>query len=524
MRKSLFFFLLMSSLFLHVACDDESIEVGSEVFGEDSFGFDKYQVSSFDAKNINTGVVGTRNLIKNILGTYNSTVFGSTAASIVTQIGTTEGALSSIGNNPVLDSVYVYVPYTSSVVSTDNAGVSTYKLSEVYGEGTFTLNVYENGYYLRTQDPLNNFDSQQYYSDQKSNFDTNKKGLNGIGRLNNSSDVSQNVQFKASAEPVVLYKYKADGTPQLDAQGNKIVKERLKPGIWLDLDKSYFQSKFFTSKAYQNIQNNSQLREFFRGLYFEAVSNNQNHVMQLDLTNASMVFVYKQDGTTQGQRVRKTIEFDMGFSTIDEKGRTNVTVNLIESQKSDAYTTALSGNSSNLWIKGNEGSLAELTLMSDDELAQLKQNNWLINQAVLTIYADSDAMSGEGNYPERLYLYDLTNNQPIIDYTIDLTSSPVKSTYNGILDTSESGAYKYRFAITNHLNNLIQKDSTNVKLGLVAVSDLQSVLFTDLKNKSMKPIKIPVITASHPFGVVLKSPKSTEDKKMKLDIYYTQKK
>src|SRR5690554_7141681 len=82
----------------------------------------------------------------------------------------TQTALSSIGNNPVLDSVYVYIPFTSSVVSTDSDGNRSYNVSNIYGNGTMTLNVYENGYYLRPADPNNDFETQFYYADEKPVF------------------------------------------------------------------------------------------------------------------------------------------------------------------------------------------------------------------------------------------------------------------------------------------------------------------------------------------------------------------
>src|SRR5690554_5529438 len=191
----------------------------------------------------------------------------------------TQTALSSIGNNPVLDSVYVYIPFTSSVGSTDSEGNRSYNVSNIFGNGKMTLNVYENGYYLRPADPNNNFETQFYYADEKPVFDQYKKGMNGNERINNWENTAQNTAFEFNKGEIKLYAYNADGTPQTDDNDKPVVKERLSPGIWLDLDKDYFQQKFFANNKYQSISNNGDLKEFFRGLYFEARS--EEHTSEL---------------------------------------------------------------------------------------------------------------------------------------------------------------------------------------------------------------------------------------------------
>lgn len=530
MRKTSIALILGIFSFFTISCEEDPIEVGSEIFGEDQFGFERYAVSSIQSDIISTGAIGTRNLQTNPLGIYDHQVFGKTVAHFVTQIGmagtdtNSNALLSDIGSNPVLDSVYVYIPYNSTVSSTDSDNNSTYTLNNVYGDGSFSLNVYENGYYLRNQDPSNDLEQQQYYNDQKSIFDNNKKGINGANRLNDSENQIQNVAFRATADPIILYQYNADGTERLDDDGNKVEKERKAPGVWLDLNTAYFQERFFENATYTQISNNNQLRTYFRGLYFNVESNSPlNHLIQLDLTGGQLVFVYKEDGADD-ERVRKEFRFNIGFSTTTGNVRSNTTVSLIENTFSSNYQNALSIPQNNtLWVKGNEGSIATIDLLSEAELDEIRAKNWMINQAVLTMYVDRDAFSTEESIlPTRLYLYDLKNNLPIIDFNTDQTTSPLKQIYNGFLDSSESGALKYRFRITDHINNLIQKDSTNTQLGLVAVSNVNNVLFTTLKNSNTTTSRLPVISAEMPFGAVLYGANHQDlAKRMKLEIYYT---
>ena len=173
-RKSLIGVLIASIAIFSQSCDSDFNEIGSDIFGDDGFGFESYQVQNINASMVNTGEVSTKNLIVNNLGIYEDAVFGKTTAHFVTQLEMTNGnEFTNVSNNPVIDSVYVYIPYNSSIEDTDSDGNTSYKLNNVYGNGTFTLNLFENGYLLRNFDPNNNLDTQEYYSSDKSLFDNN---------------------------------------------------------------------------------------------------------------------------------------------------------------------------------------------------------------------------------------------------------------------------------------------------------------------------------------------------------------
>lgn len=511
------------------SCEQDFTEMGSEIIDNDQFGFDKYVVEHVSAVNHESGIANTRNLPTNSLGVYTHNSFGKTTAHIITQIEMgTQTALSSIGNNPVLDSVYVYIPFTSSVVSTDSDGNRSYNVSNIYGNGTMTLNVYENGYYLRPADPNNDFETQFYYADEKPVFDQYKMGVNGSERLNNSENTAQNTAFEFNKSEIKLYAYNADGTPQTDDNDKPVVKERLSPGIWLDLDKDYFQQKFFANNKYQSISNNGDLKEFFRGLYFEAVdSYQQNALAQLNLMQGKVVFVYKQDGevnseTNETERERKTLEFSIGYDNNASGSTTATTVNLLENNFS--FENNPGGN---LWLKGGRTAVyTTIDLFGEDadnngkadELETIIQNDWLINQAILTLFVDRGrAGSDTLTYPNRLFLYDFDNNQAIADYVSDPT--PAKSSYNGVLVHNNQSVYKYQFRITDHVNNLIKKDSTNISLGLVVASEITNTILNPIKDSDQR---IPLTATMNPFGTVIYGPNTNNgDLRMKLEIYYT---
>ena len=530
-KRSILKYLGLLSLTVSLlSCEQEFTEMGSEVIDSDQFNFDKYVVQNITTENKITSWSNTRNLPINNFGIYTESAFGKTIGHLVTQIEMKSNtALSAIGENPVLDSVYVYMPFTSSVTSTDSDGNKSYDVSNVYGNGSFTLNVYENGYFLRNSDPNNNFENQFYYTNDKPAFDANKKGIDGVGRLNNSEFTSQNVSFSFNKNEIKLMAYNADGTAQLDANNKQKVKERLAPGVWLDLDKNYFQNKFFNGNKYKSISNNGDLKNYFRGLYFEVLENsNQNALAQLDLSKAKMVFVYKVDGdlnteTNKPKRERKTLEFNIGYAAGSDSSVTATTVNLLESN------FVFNNNSfGNIWLKGGaKSSYASINLFGNDadgngkadELEELIKKDLLINQAVLTVYVDH-ASTGLDTLvlPKQLFLYDLKNEAVIVDYTKDPTING-KNVYGGVLNTLDKSVYKYQFRVTDHINNLISKDSTNVPLGLVVANGITNSNMNIVKDSSKK---IPLLSTMNPFGVVVYGPEASNGNlRMKLDIYYT---
>ena len=79
-----------------------------------------------------------------------------------------------------------------------------------------------------------------------------------------------------------------------------------------------------------------------------------------------------------------------------------------------------------LYVRGGEGIAAVVSLFGDDndgngvadELDEIRQNNWLINEANLIFYVDQDAISDGYKEPERLILYDIDNGRLLTDYNL----------------------------------------------------------------------------------------------------------
>jgi hypothetical protein len=212
-------------------------------------------------------------------------------------------------------------------------------------------------------------------------------------------------------------------------------------------------------------------------------------------------------------------------------------VNLINSDWSNPVTSPNATVGDNrLYLNGMGGSMAVIDLFAGTtgaaKLQDIKDKKWLVNEANLTFTIDNTAMGTVAPEPNRIYLYDLNNKRPLIDYFADLTTSN-SSKYNkfvhgGIIqkNTSDRGT-TYKIKITNHVRNLILKDSTNVKLGLVVTeaitNPLNVNLFTPFNNGSVTTKFIPAMSVVNPLGTILfgSNPSVPSNQRLKLEVYYT---
>ncbi len=520
-------------LFTLVSCDKDFNSMGSDLVDDNHFTLERYEVQNLKAYSKATGPVQSNNLPINALGIYKDPYFGTTKAHFVSQLELSTPN-PTIGYQPVIDSVYLYVPYFSTYKSVTDAGERIYELDSVYGNSEiakFKLHVYENGYFLRDYDPADDFESaQKYYSNDKSLVDAYK----GTELLNNSTNVAQNEEFIFSNKEI--YIYKTDGSGQyLDTNGAvlanqtdptlRVIKERKLPGMWLDLKNSFFQQKILNAPNSGALFNNNAFKEYFRGILFEveAISPDQGALAMLDFSSAEFNIIYKAAAlapTTEvpnPPRTRRILSLQMGYKSTSNKKANSI--NFIEHTRNALYNSALSSSNEvngddRLYLKGGDGSVAFIdvfgadlkkvvndVLVSDpngngvpDELDELrinmKLNQWLINEANLVFYVDKPAMSDSKQIEaERIYIFDATNHKPILDYYADNSSGSNfkknKILFGGIIEretvadaNGNKKGIKYKVRLTEYIRQLIKNDNAdyddNVRLGVAVIEDINS--------------------------------------------------
>lgn len=590
-------FLVFTMVF--ISCDQDFNTIGSDLVGDEHFDFSSHE-AQLKAYSVKTNEVQTNNLPINPLGIYNNPYFGVTKANFVSQLSLVT-AQPKFGTNVQVENVTLYVPYFSTVETNNTDGSKVYSLQSIYGankESKMKLSVYENGYYLNSFNPNDNFQTQQrYFSDGSTNgniinFENLKRGNDGNGnsvqngtRLNDSPNTAENDQFFFNKSEIIVYKTKfntttgileyVDANDVVLANQNdvslRVVKERLAPGIYLTLNKTFFKNRILEAGS-ANLFNNNEFKQYFKGLYFkmEQLPGEEGAMAMLNFSNAKVNVNYSSidEGAAAGTvATSKTLVLNLGTNSGSNS------VSLQDYSYSGAYNSGLNasatnptfGSDSKLYLKGGKGSVVYLDVFGSadilkpvngqlvaganqipDELDQLRLKGWLINEAYLELYIDKTAMAGANQLEaERLYLFDATNQKALVDYTFDATTNSNtkynKLIFGGIIErdnTADKKGIKYKIRITQHINNLINSTDANlnknVRLGLTVTENINysnSYYYKNpisLNNPIMGTNDVveyfPVASIMEQQGVVLHGTNpSTEDasKKLKLVIHYT---
>ena len=154
----------------------------------------------------------------------------------------------------------------------------------------------------------------------------------------------------------------------------------------------------------------------------------------------------------------------------------------------------------------------------------------LINEAYIEFYVDQNL--NLGNEPDRIYLYNYEQNMSLLDYFLDqsVSSTTINAKINHLEplqrvdDEPEGQGIKYKIRITEHLNNIILRDSTNARLGLGIINDVAATsFFSILNNGSEEDLELASGTILSHKGTVLHGNQSQEEgKRPKIKIYYTE--
>jgi Domain of unknown function (DUF4270) len=535
--------VLLLTIGFVVSCDKDFNEIGADLIDDIHYDFDKEEFSVL-AYNVSTGPVQTSNLPINSLGYYKNDVFGATTASFLTQVelASTDpkfyGRYEADGITPdsdfKVDSVYIHVPYFSNLVSTDaTTGDSTYSLDSIHGQGNeLKLSVYRSQYFLLDLDPTTGLtEPQRFYSDQFNIMTSTVSNSNNL--------LGQNDTFKYSPSQIKFLK--------TDTSGNiitpNVVRERLAPGIYMDLDADKFKSAIFYAPDGKLVDNNV-FKDYFKGIYFKAENVGQmNALARLNFAQGKITIVYKgKDSESATEYKRKTLVLNLAGNS----------VNLFDTNYVNPIAPNPVTGDQKLYLKGGQGSMAVIKLFGPDsdndgvadELEDVRTKGWLVNEANLVFHIDKTTMSGvygsvDANSsvefePNRILVYDLNNKRVLIDYSFDITTNTFypkfnKFVHDGIIqiDADDDKGLKYKVRLTNHIRNLISKDSTNVNLGLVVTESINNVSNVKLKNSftafGTEVKYIPAMSVVSPLGTVLwgSNLPASDGKRLKLEIFYT---
>lgn len=520
------------------SCEEDLGTIGSEIIGDQDVNATldaSRTVRSYSSKlqPIQTNSLGTYQL-----GIYDDPVYGRSKVNLLSQV-VLESPNPNFNFLPSLDSVVLYIPYFSLVDSDEDTDTetdtetTTYTLDSIYGNTPMDISLFESNYFLRDFDPNSGFeDTQNYYSNQNALFQSFKGEL-----------IHTITDFVPSNSGYIEIT-----APDDDATDDEPVRTEIAPGIRVKLPIAYFKEKILDMRGTPELLNNSNFREFFRGIFFE-VNGTGTNLLKFNMTTAKIdVYFSSQFDVPNFDDV--IIEDPDNPDEIVERNSGRVTllfdainVNVFDNDlnpqiQADLLSQDVQNGEDRLYVRGGDGVLTIVELFGDDadgngisdELDEIRQNNWLINEANLIFYVDQNTVVGGDEEPERLMLYDVENGRVLLDYELDTTGGEAEqvdalTTHLGRLERGSDGNGEfYKLRITNHLSSLIHQDSTNVKLGVIASQNVVLPTFQDVQSiSSSGEIKVPSSSViSHEGTVLYGNTAADESKRLKLQIYYTE--
>jgi hypothetical protein len=526
MKKNLFlpYSLAIFALILGFAsCSEDFNSIGTEIVGEQGLDIAVNRDASVVAYSRKLAPFRSNGLGKYQLGVYSDPVFGDAQVSILSQIAL-NAADPDFGENATVDSVHIYIPYLSTATEVVDEA-TTYTLDSVYGLAPFHLELFESNYFLRALDPSSDFEeNQNYYTDQGSLFDD----FLGASLL----DLPD---FLPSPDEIVL----------IEGEGEDEVITRLTPGLRASLPNEFFQERIIDMAGSPEFLSNTNFRDYFRGINLKATNASPNGtLLSLNLAAAIIEISYSFDDEDE-ESGRNNAAFELNFSGIAVNTFTNT---LTPTIADDLVNVDRVNGEENLYLRGGAGIMTVIELFGDedsigyndnglvnqpngtpDEIDEIRQQGWIINEANLVFHVNQDIMVGGDTEPERIFIYDLKNNRRLRDFDLDPTvnvspSIDAITTHLGRLergDDTKGDSYKIR--ITNYVNDLINRDSTSVKLGLVVAQNVVNPNFLQMRNTQSPGIDfVPEISLQSPEGTVLYGNATpNEEKRLTLEIYYT---
>jgi len=535
------FFKIFILLLLIVSCEKDFASFDSQVVNSDN-------AINFSTNSVEYGLttrsemvnpVQSNNLPSFLLGSYTHPQYGRSNSSFVGQM-VPEDYDHDFGDNVVLDSVVLTIPYYSRGIDTSEEGDITYEIDSVYGNSPVKISVYKNNFFLRTFDPFSDFNtSQGYFSNGSLSVEEIIDATQLEGELLFEID-----DFTPSEQQINL--------TELDTAGNPYVAQRIAPALRFKLNNpndDFWESNFFENEGNQVLTNEPNFKEFFRGLYIKVESNSDGSMMLLNFasSNSKLTIHYTSDNTNIGDSDTGSvdeIETNQHEYVINFSGNL---VNLFDNETLiDVSTMEQTNGNENIFLRGGEGIVSTLDLFggtitndNGDEISEFEHFKdffydeisdepiRIINEAYIEFFVNQNFSNDDE--PERIYIYNYEQNSALIDYFLDqsVSSLTINAKINHLEpllrdSLSDDRGVKYKIRITEHLNNLILRDSTNAQLALGVISDIASVQnFKILDESENKSLASGVILS--PKGTILHGNLSSDiEKRPKIKIYYTE--
>lgn len=412
----------------------------------------------------------------------------------------------------------------------DNTGydnpANSYAIEHLYGDSSqpLSLKIVELTHYFSAYDPDNNFETSAIYY---ANRDYYEEGF--VGRTLFDGE------YLLDLEELLFY-YDEDDEDTPDIDETQEVETRLSPRMRIPLDPAFFQEKLIDQEGREVLANQNNFNDHIKGIHLRMEDSDNPFYMLLNLAQARIIVNYTYDRYDDNETEEDTS--DDAVISAEKSYAMNlngVRINHMQAVHSEASILP----EQKLGVKGGIGTRVSLRLFDRDStttvLEDFKSSQILLNEARLSFYVDPDFVANwtEGDYiAERLFLYTLDTNAPLLDYFSDSSSDPIqgfKYLHGGLLEYQDGRPYRYTFSITEHVSNLVRSSEEdgveNNTLGLVVSSDISNLNYRKgVIEGSSSEIDFPQAAIAEPLGTILVGPNpepGLEEMRLRLEIIYT---
>lgn len=421
-----FFFILPLSVSLCLTSCDESSVVGLDVQPEN----DLLHVGYQDSTTIFTKTVDGDSLITDeslittgvgLIGKYNDPVFGTTSASMYTQVRLPSNiASTTFGTAPVCDSIILSLVYDGTVYGKKdrkNQTLNVYQISESMSQST------------------------TYYS-------------NKTLTLLSSADLTEDDGFVFKPSPL-------DSVGTVTTAGVVV----LKPQVRARLDNSFGQL-LLNNQTTGNLASNAAFQSFFKGLYITTENTtgllpDEGNIVHFRMGESKITLYYHNSNATNND----TLSYDFSLGSVARFNHFKHDYTLGNGAISDLVDQITLGTQQNetVYVQGLAGAKTKITfpyLMNwvNDGLIGVNKAELLINVDTSLASYNLDTFA----VPSSLILFGINDDGT----TYAIPDAFEGSTYFG--GTYNSGTVQYKFNIARYIQQILDGDRNNNGLYILA--------------------------------------------------------
>jgi len=432
------------------SCEKDFSEVGTNVVTNDKFETGEIlldvEITPLDIQKVQADNINAT-ISDYWLGVYNNPNAKKIEASIISQIGYVSGLKTqenvtdgdTIFN---LDKVILKLPYQATAKTSNN--VTSYKLDSILGDPSVAVNiqVLQNETFLNNLDPLDPTKKNSFFSDAE---------YLGNNVLNENSTP---YSFKPKASDTIFTFNRIDRSISLantttyedtlrvyNSQNSKI------PFLAIPLDLTTMKSIFWDEFENTPFSSKDEFDKHFNGIKIIATGNDGAMApFNLATTPTPSVDFYYTKSIVEAGNVKDTIQSKYTFP-----------LSGIRNSLYKMSPVAMQPPANKFIIQGTAGSSAEVKILDNTKVQELKANNWLINDASLTFYVDQTTNTEANTVPQQLFLYQNKDNGTGGISPTHISDSYNEPTYFGgnLTLTEDENPEKYTFRITDYISNLL---------------------------------------------------------------------